>query len=140
MRAYLIAVTLAAVATTAAAYDPIVLNKGWVRVDRFESEECAGEVGSNGQFYVLSAGGFAPGETLRLTIENGDMPPIDRLHRANERGGLEQYYIPFRPNRGEGGVVLATISGENCSVPLTFAWQRAKGWDERSSPQSTFAY
>lgn len=66
----------AAVAGTAAmAYDPIVLARGWERVDAFESGDCTGEVGTNGRFYVISVSGFTPGERAFLTITNGDMRP-----------------------------------------------------------------
>jgi hypothetical protein len=116
----------------AGAYDPIVLERGWQRVDRFDDGQCFGEVGTNGQFYVLSVAGLAPGENARLILTNGDMPPIDRVVRADAVGRWQEYYIPFRPNRGEGGLVTASIEGERCAVPLSFAWQRMKGWEERA--------
>ena len=119
-----------ALASAAAGYDPIVLERGWYRVDSFESGQCTGEVGTNGQFYVISAGGFEPGGTAYLTITNGDMPPIERAVGVNASGGWREYYIPFRPNRGEGGQVTVTLASESCVVPLEFAWRRAKGWDE----------
>ena len=116
--------------TAAAAYDPIVLARGWERVDAFNDGECVGEVGSNGQFYVISVGGFAPGEPAFLTITNGDMTPIERPVRANSVGEWQEYYIPFRFNRGEGDAVTVTLAGRTCTVPLGFTWRRAKGWDE----------
>ncbi len=125
-----LAAALAATAATAAAYDPIVLQRGWYRVDAFDDGECTGEVGTNGQFYVISASGFAPGEKAFLTITNGDMRPIERAVHADADGHWQDYYIPFRPNRGEGDVVTLTLAGERCVVPLGFAWRRAKGWDE----------
>ncbi|MGX7952474.1 hypothetical protein ACWPM1_07890 [Tsuneonella sp. HG249] len=121
---------LAAIGTPALAYDPIVLARGWERVDRFESEACTGEVGTNGRFYVISANGLAPGEPAFLTITNGDMKPIEREVRANDAGEWIEYYIPFRYNRGEGDFVTVTLATESCIVPLGFAWRRAKGWDE----------
>lgn len=125
MRAPITALTLLFSATAAIAYDPIVLERGWVRAAQFTGENCIGEVGTNGQVYVLAASGFAPGETVRLRIENGDMPPIDRLHRADGAGEFEQYYIPFRYNRGASGTVFASVTGQSCTVPLSFDWQRA---------------
>lgn len=127
----------AAVAGTAAmAYDPIVLARGWERVDAFESGDCTGEVGTNGRFYVISASGFTPGERAFLTITNGDMRPIERPVRINAAGAWRDYYIPFRPNRGEGDAVSVTVAGETCVVPLGFAWRRAKGWDVPPPPIS----
>ena len=130
MRILLAAAMLAFVSSAAAAYDPIVLKRGWYRVDAFDSGNCAGEVGTNGQFYVISVSGFAAGEPAHLTITNGDMPPIERAVRVDEAGRWQDYYIPFRPNRGEGDFVTVTVAGQSCTVPLDFAWRRAKGWDE----------
>jgi hypothetical protein len=133
MRNLIAAASLTAFASSAAAaYDPIVLARGWYRVDAFRSENCAGEIGTNGQFFVISANGFAPGEPATLTITNGDMRPIEREVRANGEGWWRDYYIPFRPNRGEGDRVTVTLTGETCRVPLGLAWRRAKGWDEPS--------
>ena len=131
MRTFLAAASLTVFAGGAAlAYDPIVLARGWERVDTFEGEQCSGEVGSNGRFYVLSASGFTPGEPAFLTITNGDMKPIEREVLANAAGEWQEYYIPFRYNRGEGDFVTVTIAGESCIVPLGFEWRRTKGWDE----------
>lgn len=130
MRILLAATTLVFAASAAAAYDPIVLKRGWYRVDAFDNGNCAGEVGTNGQFYVISVSGFAAGEPAYLTITNGDMRPIERAVRADVTGRWQDYYIPFRPNRGEGDLVTVTVAGERCTVPLDFEWRRAKGWDE----------
>ena len=130
MRPIIAASLLSVLAATAAqAYDPIVLARGWERVDAFEFDACTGEVGTNGRFYVMSASGFAPGESAVLTIENGDMRSIEREVRANQAGEWRDYYIPFRPNRGEGGLVRVTVAGDACVVPLSFEWSSAKGWD-----------
>ena len=131
MRTIPAAVSLAAVlaGSAAAAYDPLVLERGWYRVDAFESEGCAGEVGTNGQFYVISASGFAPREPAFLTITNGDMKPVERVVRADAQGNWREYYIPFRYNRGEGDTVGVTLAGPSCVVPLAFDWTRAKGWN-----------
>lgn len=126
-----IALSALALASGAAAYDPIVLEHGWYRVDIYDHRGCFGEVGTNGQFFVLTVAGLEPGEQARLFLTNGDMQPIDRVVRADGTGRWREYYIPFRPNRGEGGEVLASISGARCNVPLSFAWQRKKGWDEQ---------
>ncbi len=124
-----LALILVATGTAQAAYDPVVLKRGWERVDRFEGAECSGEVGTNGRFYVISAEGFAPGERAFLTITNGDMPPIERSVRIDGQGNWQDYYIPFRYNH-VGGAVAVTLATADCVVPLGFTWQRAKGWDE----------
>lgn len=122
----------AAVATPAPAYDPVVLAKGWYRVASDQADGCRAEVGTNGQFYVLSVVGLEPDESGRLRITNGDMKPIDRAIRADGNGGWQRYYIPFRPNRGEGGMVFAQVIAADCALALEFPWQRRKGWEERA--------
>jgi hypothetical protein len=79
---------------------------------------------------VLSVSGFAADEPAYLTITNGDMRPIGRAVQADGAGRWQEYYIPFRYNRGEGDLVTVTVAGERCTVPLDFEWRRAKGWDE----------
>lgn len=131
MRSIIASASLAAFAGSAAlAYDPIVLTRDWYQVDAFAGSECAGEVGTNGRFYVIAVDGLLPGEAAFLTIANGDMKPIEREVRADGQGRWRDYYIPFRYNRGEGGFVTVTVAGETCVVPLGFEWRRAKGWDE----------
>lgn len=111
-------------ATSAASYDEIVLDRGWYRVDRSDDGVCRGEVGTNGQFYVMTVTGLEPGEPARLFVTNGDMKPIDRQVRADSLGRWQEYYIPFRFEGGQGGFVSASLTGATCSVPLQFAWQR----------------
>lgn len=125
----LLSLTALGLAGSASAYDPIVTETGWTRVDSAEDGRCYGEVGTNGQFYVLAVYGMEPGETMRLTIGGGDMVPIRRSVRADGGGAWQDYYIPFRFNR-QGGQIYATISGSTCQVPLSFTWKRKLGWDE----------
>lgn len=122
----LIAVLTLTSATVATAYDPIVLKRGWYRVDRTSDGACLGEVGTNGQFYVLTVAGLNPSEEARLVITNGDMKPIDRVVRADGAGRWQEYYIPFRSNNGEGAVVSASITSASCALPLQFTWQRKR--------------
>jgi hypothetical protein len=131
MRRPLISIALAAAiaGTAATAYDPIVLKRGWYRVASDEADGCRGEVGTNGQVYVLSVSGLIPDETGRLKIFNGDMIPIDRPIRVGTDGTWQQYYIPVRPNGGEEGTVFARISTPACAVAFEFPWQRHKGWE-----------
>lgn len=121
----LIALPLVALAASATAYDPIVRERGWEQVDRYQSDRCAGEAGTNGQAYVLAGTGFAPGEPLVLTIANGDMTPILRRVRADGDGAWRDYYLPFRWHRA-GGIVEVTLAGEDCAIPLSFAWTRVR--------------
>ncbi len=141
MRKVTIAMALAAatLGSGAVAYDPIVLDRGWYRVASGESGGCNGEVGTNGQFYVLSITGLLPGERGRLQLYNGDMVPIDWAIRANEEGDWQHYYIPFRPNGSEAGTVFAQVSTASCALALEFPWQRHKGWEERPPLGSPYA-
>jgi hypothetical protein len=135
-----IAMALAVATSTASlAYDPIVLERGWYRVASDQAPDCRGEVGTNGQFYVLSVSGLLPREAGRLQLLNGDMVPIDWNIRASDSGTWQHYYIPFRYNRGEGGTVLARVSTAECRLTLEFPWQRGKGWEERPPPQNPHA-
>ncbi len=129
------ALAAAALGTSAVAYDPVVLAKGWYRVASDRSDGCRGEVGTNGQFYVLSVTGLTPGQAGRLQLFNGDMVPIDWTIRAGNDGTWQHYYIPFRYNRGEGGTVMAQVSAADCALALAFPWQRRKGWDEPAALQ-----
>jgi hypothetical protein len=132
MRRLLISISMIAamVGTGATAYDPIVLKRGWHRVASDQVDGCRGEVGTNGQVYVLSVTGLDPDQTGRLQIHNGDMVPIDRAILTRADGTWQQYYIPVRPNGGETGMVSALISTPACAVTLEFPWQRHKGWEE----------
>jgi hypothetical protein len=133
MRTATISTALVAVflGTAAPAYDPVVLKRGWHRVASDQSDDCRAEVGTNGQFYVLSVTGLSPGGAGRLQLFNGDMVPVDWAIRASATGTWQHYYIPFRFNRGEGGTVLAQVSAAECDLALAFPWQRRKGWEER---------
>jgi hypothetical protein len=132
--AILIAAAMLACTTGAAAYDPIVTKRGWTRVDLYDDGLCAGEIGTNGKFYVITVLGFEPGETARFRLTNGNMKPIDREVRINRQGGWQEYYIPFRfavdADEARGALVNATLTGSRCRVPLSFTWSRTKGWAE----------
>ncbi|MBD3728140.1 MAG: hypothetical protein IE933_00360 [Sphingomonadales bacterium] len=128
----------ACAASAAQAYDPIVTARGWVRVASSTDRECYGEVGTNGQFYVLAVYGMEPGEDATLVIRNDDMRPIVRDVRANQGGAWQDYYIPYRENR-EGGPVRVTLTSTSCQIPLDFSWQRKKGWDEPAPLRNPYA-
>lgn len=140
--ATLIAAATLACATGAAAYDPIVTQQGWTRVDLYDDGMCAGEIGTNGEFYVITVLGFEPGETARFRLTNGDMKPIDRQVRINRQGGWQEYYIPFRfaldVQESRGALVNATLTGSRCQVPLSFRWSRGKGWEEPMPPRNPY--
>lgn len=139
MRMATIWMTLAAAVLGGAAlgYDQVVIEREWYRVASDQADGCRGEVGTNGQFYVISVTGLSPGETGRLNLSNGDMVPIDWAIQATEQGRWQHYYLPFRPNRGEGAMVSAQISMASCELALEFPWQRRKGWEERPPLQNT---
>ncbi|MGN6498279.1 MAG: hypothetical protein ACTHKM_00890 [Tsuneonella sp.] len=124
------ALLLLAAAPAAADYDPIVIARGWQEVDATRDGDCAGEVRTNGQFYVLMVTGLEPGADGRLYLTNGDMKPIDRAVHARADGTWQEYYVPFRPNRLDGDTVEATITTAACQIPLRFEWRRNLGWDE----------
>lgn len=124
-----IALAIAAIApSTATAYDPIVLKRGWYRAASADADDCRGEVGTNGQFYVISVTGFVPNQAGRLTIDNGDMVPIDRPIRIRPDGSWQQYYIPLRLNGEREGTASARVSTPGSTLALTFRWRR-KGAD-----------
>ena len=117
---------LACCAASASAYDPIVLKRGWERVDFTRSGPCEAEAGTNGRFYILAVYGMEPGERAGLTLTNGDMRPIERSVTADSEGVWTDYYIPFRWGH-EGGTVAAAVSSASCDVSLSFDWKRFRG-------------
>jgi len=117
---------LAACATSATAYDRIVLKRGWERVAFVEKAPCQAEVGTNGRFYVIAVYGMEPGERASFTLSNSEMRPIQRSVTADGTGVWTNYYVPFRWGR-DGGTVAARIASESCDIALSFDWTRFRG-------------
>jgi hypothetical protein len=129
-RKFLAILPLIALAASARAYDPIVESRGWKQVAYAEDGDCEAEVRGNGQFYYIYAVGLGAGAPARYYLTNGDMKPIDWSVRADGNGEFARYYIPFRsdPYYAEAprhsGTVEVRISTDQCSLALTFDWQR----------------
>lgn len=129
-RKTLVILPLIALAGSAHAYDPIVLKRGWQQVAYDEDQGCEAEVRGNGQIYYIYAIGLGEGARARYHLANGDMKPIDWAIRADANGEFARYYIPFRfdPHYAEvtrhSGTVEINISTVECSLELSFEWQR----------------
>lgn len=113
-------------AVPAAAYDPVVLSRGWVRVASDSTDECEAEVGSNGKFYIVAVYGLQPGERARFYLTNEEIRPIDRRVTADSGGNWSTYYLPFLWNY-TGGTVDIRIDGGACHLSLSFDWERVRG-------------
>lgn len=88
------------------------------------SDGCELSIASAGKAMMLNARGLIPGEVYRFALTNGDMKPIVFAGFADSRGGLIQYYIPFRLNR-DGGTVRVSIAAARCSLAAQADWDRS---------------
>ncbi|MFZ1741223.1 MAG: hypothetical protein WAT93_00110 [Pontixanthobacter sp.] len=111
---------MSSVATSA--YDPVILAKGWERVDFASAEGCEAEIGTNGQFYVIAVYGMRPDEAGSFYLTNEDIKPINRRIRANQQGNWSEYYVPYLWGRS-GGLVNINIASESCALNLSFEWK-----------------
>jgi len=114
---------LAAWASSANAYDPIVLERNWERITATQHDGCEAEVGSNGQFYVIAIYGLQAGEKARLHLANEDIKPIVRNINADATGAWSDYYLPFLWHH-QSGRVNVDISSQSCDLTLSFDWKR----------------
>lgn len=87
------------------------------------SDGCALSIASAGKAMMLRASGLIPGEVYGFALTNGDMQPVALTGFADGRGGLVQYYIPFRLNR-DGGTVRVSIAAARCSLAAQADWDR----------------
>lgn len=92
-------------------------------LDLDRSDGCELSVVSAGKAMLLRASGLIPGEVYRFTLTNGDMKPVMFTAYADGRGGLVQYYLPFRLNR-DGGTVRVSIAAARCSLAAQADWDR----------------
>lgn len=99
------------------------LGNSWPLVAFDQSEDCELAITGNGGSIQIKAKGLIPGETLGLTIRNGDMRPIVLSPRADDDGSLLRYYQPFRFGR-DGGVVAVSLDGARCSLRASAPWSR----------------
>ena len=92
-------------------------------LDFDRSGGCELSIASAGKAMLLRASGLIPGEVYRFALTNGDMQPVALTGFADGRGGLVQYYIPFRLNR-DGGTVRVSIAAARCSLAAQADWDR----------------
>ena len=92
-------------------------------LDFDRSDGCELSVVSAGPAMLLRASGLIPGEVYRFSLTNGDMKPVMFAAYADGRGGLVQYYLPFRLNR-DGGTVRVSIAAARCSLAVQTDWDR----------------
>ena len=125
LRKMLMVAPLAAIGltTSAHAYDPIVLKRGWQQIAYDESHGCTAEARSNGQFVYIYATGLGANATAHYHLANDNILPIDWNIQADGNGEWARYYIPFHGLR-RGGVVQVNISATQCNLNLAFQWQR----------------
>jgi hypothetical protein len=114
---------LLALATSASAYDPIVLARGWQQLAYDRNGDCEAEARSNGQIVYIYAVGLGDDAEGHYFLTNGEMTPIDWNIQADSEGEWARYYVPYLPSRRDG-VVNVTISTDECSLGLAFQWQR----------------
>ena len=93
-------------------------------LDRAWSDGCELAIVSQGKAMLLRASGLIPGEVYRFVLTNGDMEPVIFSGYADGRGGLVQYYIPFRFNR-DGGTVRVSIAAARCALAAQADWDRS---------------
>ena len=110
--------TLAVVAAPASA---LLERSELLGYDRLDG--CELSIASAGKAMLLHARGLIPGEVYRFALTNGDMKPIVFTGFADSRGGLLQYYVPFRLNR-DGGTVRVSIAAARCSLAAQADWDR----------------
>ena len=112
---------LAALAGTAQAYDPIVVEKGWPQLDYASDGPCEAEIRGNGKVFLINAVGLGAETPGRYIVTNEDMKPIDWQILTSPDGRWARYYVPFLPNL-DAGTVQVTISTRQCSLDLSFNW------------------
>lgn len=122
LRKLFLALPLLAVAGSASAYDPIVVDRGWPQLAHAKSGDCEAEARGNGQIVYIYATGLKPDEPAHYYLTNGDMKPIDWDIQADGNGEWARYYIPNRPSHS-GGAVNVTIAAGQCTLNLAFQWR-----------------
>jgi hypothetical protein len=127
VRPLALAAALIAFTGPAAAWDEIVVERGWAIVaETGDSEDCRAWALSNGKIMRFSAAGLAPGEEVSFHLENDDMRPLDYRLVADGSGTWSKFYVPFRWDRA-GGLVTVSMDSASCSLTLSLPWTRQNG-------------
>ena len=119
LAAALVFASLAAPASAARA----MIGDNWPLLGLDQDGGCALTITSAGRAMQLRASGLIPGEAYRFVLTNGDMKPVAFTAYADNRGGLLQYYLPFRFNR-DGGTVRVRIAAARCTLSAAADWDR----------------
>ncbi|MEQ1499299.1 MAG: hypothetical protein ABL914_11620 [Novosphingobium sp.] len=117
--AFAAAIALTALTSAAAAE----VGDRWPLLAFASDDACDLAMTSSGRAMQIRARGLIPGETLRFTLTNGDMRPIQLALRAGNDGTLLRYYFPFRLNH-DGGVVAVELEAARCSLRVSGPWTR----------------
>jgi hypothetical protein len=99
------------------------IGDSWSLLDLDRSGGCELTIASAGKAMQLRASGLIPGEVYQFVLTNGDMKPVMFTGYADSRGGLVQYYHPFRFNR-DGGTVRVSITAARCNLSAAAEWNR----------------
>lgn len=116
------ALTLAALIGISATAQATI-QSGWPLLAFAQEQGCEMEIAGNGRFLEIRALGLIPGESVRITVTNGDMTPIVRQLFANGSGNSKLLYIPFRFGQ-PGGTVGARIEASRCTMTASAPWTR----------------
>ncbi len=116
------ALVFASLAAPASA-DRAIIGDSWPLLGLDQDGGCDLTIASAGRAMQLRASGLIPGEAYRFVLTNGDMKPVAFTAYADNRGGLLQYYLPFRFNR-DGGTVRVRIAAARCTLSAAADWDR----------------
>ncbi|MXO58743.1 hypothetical protein GRI89_04205 [Altererythrobacter salegens] len=125
-RTVLISATLLAilaVSGSAAARQDIVDARGWPTYDAVKQDGCTAQVRGNGKIYRVQGQGFAPGAAVYVHLVNDGIKPLDYRDTADLSGNWSRYYVPFLWHH-QGETVQVNVTSGECSLDLTFDWQR----------------
>ncbi len=127
IRPLALGVALVIASAPAAAWDEIVVERGWDTVAQTDDDaDCKAVALGNGMVFRISGTGLRPGEAVSFHLENDDMRPLDYRIVADGSGSWSKFYMPFRWNR-PGGQVTVSMDSASCSLTLSFPWTRQNG-------------
>ena len=111
-----------------------MLGDRWPMVGFDRDEDCELTLRSNPIAIRMEASGLIPGETLRITVRNGEMKPLRAILRASADGRFSEYYAPFKSvygrrnfgapvlTSGERGQVDIEIVAARCTLSASSPW------------------